>query len=59
MDILHVNEVPVTLLHTITVSRPHFESGTKDFTHPGGGNVAVQHVFVTAKVTLSYKCPQC
>lgn len=29
--VLHANEVPVTLLHTITVSVSHFESGTKDF----------------------------
>lgn len=30
--VLHVNEVPLTLLHTIAISVPHFESGTKDFT---------------------------
>lgn len=30
--VLHVNEVPVILLHTVTVSVSHFESGTKDFT---------------------------
>lgn len=39
--VLHVNEVPVTLLHTITVFVPHLDSGMKDFTHLVGWNGSV------------------
>lgn len=39
--VLHANEVPVALLHTISVSVSHFESGTKDFTDLVGWNGSV------------------
>lgn len=39
--VLHMNEVPVVLLHNITVPVPYFKSGTKDFTGLVGWNGSV------------------